>query len=74
MRGHKDTKQCEEDEERRVQHEAAATSIKALEARFTAYSKELEKVEVFEYLGRLLAFYDNDSQAMQANLMKACKV
>ena len=73
MRGHEDTKQYEEGEKRRVQHEAAATSIKAPEARFTVYNKELERVEVFKYLGRLLAFDDNDSQAMWSNLMKARK-
>jgi hypothetical protein len=30
-------------------------------------------VEVFKYLGRLLAYDDNDSQAMRANLKKAHK-
>ena len=74
MHGHKDTKQCEEGEARRVQHKAAATSIKALEERFTSYNEELERVEVFKYLGRLLAFNDNDTQAICPNLMKARKV
>ena len=31
-------------------------------------------MEVFKYLGRLLEFDDNDSQAMRANLMKAHNV
>ena len=57
-----------------MQHEVSVTSIKALEARFTAYNKELERVEVFKYLRRLLAFNDNESQAMRANLMKDHKV
>ena len=61
-------------EARRAQHAAAATSIKALKACFTVYKEELERVEVFKYLGLLLAFNDNDSQAMQTNLMKARKV
>ena len=61
MRGHVDTQQCEEGEARQVQHEAAATSMQALEAQFTAYDTELERVEVFKYLGRLLAFIDNDT-------------
>jgi hypothetical protein len=74
MGGHEDTKQCAEGEAQRVQHEAAATSIKALGERFTAYNEELERVEVFKYLGRLLAFDDNDAQAIRANLMKARKV
>ena len=74
MGGHEDTKQCAEGEAQRVQHEAAATSIKALEECFTAYNEELERVEVFKYLGCLLAFNDNDTQAIRANLMKARKV
>jgi hypothetical protein len=28
---------------------------------FTAYGAELERVEVFTYLGRLLAYDDNDA-------------
>ena len=31
-------------------------------------------MEVFKYLGRLLAFDNNDTQAMRENLMKAHKV
>jgi hypothetical protein len=40
---------------------------------FTAYGEDLERVEVFKYLGRLLAYDNNDSQAMRANLKKARK-
>ncbi len=40
---------------------------------FSAYGEGLERVEVFKYLGRLLAYNDNDSQAMRANLKKARK-
>ncbi len=38
---------------------------------FTAYGKELERVEIFKYLGRLLAYNDDDSQAVRGNLKKA---
>jgi hypothetical protein len=38
---------------------------------FTAYGAELERVEVFKYLGRLLAYDDNDNQAVRGNLKKA---
>jgi hypothetical protein len=31
---------------------------------FTAYGEDLERVEVMKYLGRLLTYNDNDSQAM----------
>jgi hypothetical protein len=45
----------------------------ALATQFYAYGKELERVAVFKYLGRLLACDDNDTQAMQGNLAKARK-
>jgi hypothetical protein len=56
-----------------VQHEIAATTRQSLQARFYAYGEELERVEVFKYLGRLLAYDDNDTQAIWANLAKARK-
>ena len=37
----------------------------------TAYGKELDRVEVFKYLGRLIAFDNNDIHAIRSNLMKA---
>jgi hypothetical protein len=46
----------------------------ALRQTFTAYGKELERVEVFKYLGRLLAYNDNDTQAVRNNLKKAQSV
>jgi hypothetical protein len=36
-----------------------------------AYWEELEKVEVFKYLRRLIAYDDADTQAMRSNLRKA---
>ena len=36
-----------------MQHEAAVAAGRALQARFTIYNEELERVEVFKYLGRL---------------------
>ena len=71
MSGHVDTKQCDEGDVRRVQHEASATFMQALEVRFTAYGEELANVEVFHYLGRLLSYDDNNSQAVNSNLKKA---
>jgi hypothetical protein len=56
-----------------MQHEAAETTRVALVQLFTVYGDKLERVEVFKYLGRLLAYNDNDTQAMQANLRKARK-
>jgi hypothetical protein len=40
-------------------------------ATFTAYGKELKRVEVYKYLGRLLAYNNNDTQAVRNNLKKA---
>jgi hypothetical protein len=37
----------------------------------TTYGKELEKVEVFKYLGRLIAYNDTNTQAMRLNLRRA---
>ncbi len=52
---------------------AAETTRVALTQLFTAYGDELERVEVFEYLGWLLAYDDNNTQAMRGNLKKARK-
>ncbi len=46
-------------------------SQEALECSFTAYGEELEKVEVFKYLGRLILYDDTNTQAMQSNLRNA---
>jgi hypothetical protein len=43
----------------------------ALSQTFTVYGKELERVEVFKYLGGLSAYDDNDTQAVRNNLKKA---
>ncbi len=56
-----------------MQHEIAATAQQSLQTHFYAYGEELERVEVFKYLGRLLAYDDNDTQAIRANLAKARK-
>ncbi len=56
-----------------MQHEAAETARIALSQSFTAYGDKHERVEVFKYLGQLLAYDDNNTQAMRANLAKARK-
>ena len=52
----------------RIQHKTTKNSTRALEESFRAYGVKLYRVEVFKYLGRLLASNDNDTQAMQSNL------
>ena len=46
-------------------------SQRALKRTFRANREDLERVEVFKYLGRLISFDDADNQAMQSNLKKA---
>ena len=70
-RGHHRTELCKRGWERKRQHAAAVRSQEALERSFTAYGEELERVEVFKYMGRLIAYDDADTQAMRSNLRKA---
>jgi hypothetical protein len=51
MRKHQETKLCRERWHQQVQHETAAAARLSLETRFFAYGEELERVEVFKYLG-----------------------
>jgi hypothetical protein len=62
---------CKDGVARKAQHAAVERMHLALLQMFTAYSEELERVEVFKYLGRLLAYNDNDTQAERNNLKKA---
>ncbi len=69
---HQATELCRERYKQLVQHETAATARLALNTQFYAYGEELERVEVFKYLGRLLSYDDKNTLAMRANLAKAC--
>jgi hypothetical protein len=69
--GHHRTELCQWGWEKKRQHVAAVRSQEALERSFTAYGEELERVEVFKYLGRLITYNDADNQAMGLNLRKA---
>jgi hypothetical protein len=51
--------------------EAAVTSALDLRQQFSVNGEALERVEVFKYLGRLLAQDDDDIQAIRAQLRKA---
>ncbi len=46
-------------------------SQEALGRLFAAYREELERVEVFNYLGRLIVYDDANTQAMRSNLRRA---
>ena len=68
---HERSKYCQEMAKKRRQHKAAETAAQAQAETFTAYSVELEMVEVFKYLGRFIRHDDNDDQAVRSNLGKA---
>jgi hypothetical protein len=70
---HQSTQLCQDGWDRKVQYEAAEAVRVALAQPFTAYMDKLERVEVFKYLGLLLAYNNNNAQVMQANLAKASK-
>ena len=71
--GHEDSQICHDMEARKLQHRATAASMEALQQELTTYGEELGRVEIFKYLGRLIAYDDNNAQAMRSNLMKAQK-
>jgi hypothetical protein len=56
---------------RKVQHAAAERAHLALQNAFTVYGNGLERGEVLKYLERLLAYNNNNSQAVCGNLKKA---
>ncbi len=62
---HHRTELCQRGWERKWQHVAAMRSQEALRRLFMAYGEELERVGVFKYLGRLIAYDDADTQAMR---------
>jgi hypothetical protein len=69
--GHHCTELCQQGWERKRQHAAAVHSQEALGHSFTVYGEELERVEVFKYLGQLIVDDNADTQAMRSNLRKA---
>jgi hypothetical protein len=68
---HINTKECRAGTERRHQRDMAVRSALALCEQFYIHDQVLERVEVFKYLGRLLAQDDDDIQAVRAQIRKA---
>jgi hypothetical protein len=68
---HTRTKECAMGMARPQQQEAAVASALALRCQFMVHGDALEKVEVFKYLGRMMAQDNNDIQAMRHQLSKA---
>jgi hypothetical protein len=67
---HYKTALCLDGVARREQYAAAKRVHLSLSQTFTAYGESLERVEVFKYLGGLLAYDNNDAQAVRGNLKK----
>ncbi len=57
--------------ERWQQREAAVTAALALRQQFTIHGNVLEQVEVYKYLGQMMARDNDDTQAVCAQLQKA---
>ena len=68
---HERSATCKRMGERFQQHFNAEIASRALEETFTAYGIELERVEVFKYLGRHLSYADSDAPTICKNLGKA---
>ena len=63
---------CKDGVPRKVQHAAAEPKHLAFQQMFTSYGEELKRVEIFKYLGRLLAYVINDAWAVRGDIKKAC--
>ena len=72
--GHQGTKACRAMHAAKLQQEAVSNSAAALDEKFCTYGEELEWVEVFKYLGQLIAFDNEDTQAVRGNLKRARRV
>jgi hypothetical protein len=68
---HRLLKECQVGVERRRQREAAVTAALALRQQFTIHGDVIERVEVYKYLGWMMAQDDNDTQALRPQLWKA---
>ncbi len=68
---HRLSKECQVGVERRQQREMAVTAALALRQQFTIHGDVLERVEVYKYLGWMMAQDNDDTQAVRAQLWKA---
>ncbi len=69
--GHQNTKECQVGVKQKQQREAVVTLALALRQQFSVHGEALDQVEVFKYLGRLLAQDNDDIQAIRAQMRKA---
>ncbi len=66
------SKECQVGVEHRKQSKIAVSSALALHQQLTVRGNVLKHVEVYKYLGRLMAQDDNNIQAIWAQIWKAC--
>ena len=69
---HRLSKECQVRVEQKQQQKVAVTLALALRHQFSIDGEVLQRVEVFKYLGRLLAQDDDNIQAIRAQLRKVC--
>ena len=60
--GHRETKTCNRMRAVMLQRKVVSDSAKALNVKFYAYRNELERVEIFRYLGRLIDQNGDDTR------------
>jgi hypothetical protein len=68
---HQLSKECQVGAERRQQREMAVTAALALRQQYTIHGDVLKQVEVYKYLGQMMAQDDDNAQAIRAQLWKA---
>ena len=72
--GHQATKTCKAMHAAKLQRKAVSDSASVVYATYYAHGEELERVEVFKYLGRLITFDNDITQAVHGNLVKARRI
>ena len=71
---HEQTALCREGFVQRRRRERRVAASKAVGQQLTVYGDELERVEEFKYLGRVLSMEDDDTHAVRDRLAKARRV
>ena len=70
MPAHEASKTCRYMRARRDQHAAARRRAAAMRQRFTAKEKPLTQIQLFKYLGRIIAYNGNDVPAARRQLAR----
>jgi hypothetical protein len=65
------SKECQVGAEKQRQRETVVTAALALRQQYTIHGDVLEQVEIYKYLGRMMAQDNNNAQAIPVQLRKA---